>query len=698
MLQFLQLRENRFHPDFKLRRCDYKPSFNADFLLEKLQCNWEDDHLTIAIGQSEEETLIDEESPVPAFSTKFCSVPTQNHILAMSNEEGEVNIINTNLSGDTSYITCLHAHKNSVFDIGWVPQEMSLVSVSGDQTAALWDVNAEKKLASFRGHNGSVKWVDFRPNDKAVFSTGGRDGCIMIWDSRTTRSSRESDHSPDNIIRGAHSTPMTPVLLGKAKKRVISQPNYNQSITAVLFQDEHTLLSSGATDGIIKAWDIRKHYSSHKHLPCPKYTFPYQGTNIRQGYSSLVFDSSRRLLFANCLDNVIYLFDCCSYQEKAVATYEGHQNRTFYVKAAISSDDRYILSGSSDHCAYIWKVSKPGKPLCQLEGHDAEVTAVAWSPEPEPKLVTCGDDMKFKVWRMWLHEEKSDSASKPNQGKAVMECQSFTDRHRRKTKLTSTKYGSVSTPLKCMTDTKQVFLPSTPELSNHSAVTLTKENDTPVSLSRILKSDQKSRSSICWLSSPSTFQPTKLLPTQHSNSCIVTSTLTKGVDGQVYSGEDRSCFQTPILRNILSPQKNFDNNLRRRSGVSKSLFDEKPVGCQHLCVKENSLLKSPTSNLPNTVDENYPSAPLQQRLTSTRKESNECHSDWLTQLSRQRKRLGGCSPTISAQAKRRISRQSPRRRHKRISKQHNTHQAIEYSPSRAKTLEIFHYFSPTSHK
>ena len=41
----------------------------------------------------------------------------------------------------------------------------------------------------------------------------------------------------------------------------------------------------------------------------------------------------------------------------SVCVYRGHRNTSFYVKAVISPDDQYLLSGSSDEHAYLWQVS-----------------------------------------------------------------------------------------------------------------------------------------------------------------------------------------------------------------------------------------------------------------------------------------------------------------------------------------------------
>ena len=40
-----------------------------------------------------------------------------------------------------------------------------------------------------------------------------------------------------------------------------------------------------------------------------------------------------------------------------VHMYRGHQVASFYVKIALSPDDNFLLSGSSDNDAYIWPLN-----------------------------------------------------------------------------------------------------------------------------------------------------------------------------------------------------------------------------------------------------------------------------------------------------------------------------------------------------
>ena len=70
------------------------------------------------------------------------------------------------------------------------------------------------------------------------------------------------------------------------------------------------------------------------------------------------------------------------------------------MKTALSPDDRYLLSGSSDGNAYIWPVDLPVASPLALKGHVGEVSGVAWCPADFAKIVTLGDDNSMNFWRL----------------------------------------------------------------------------------------------------------------------------------------------------------------------------------------------------------------------------------------------------------------------------------------------------------
>ncbi|KAF7990483.1 hypothetical protein HCN44_000288 [Aphidius gifuensis] len=350
----------------------------------------------------------------PVFACKFSTTKNYGHILALANEDGKIALQDTSKKGlPNQALDGYQAHCNAIFDVAWMPGKLQLVTASGDQTARLWDVSNSDftEIGVFGSHDRSVKTVVFRPEDTAVFATGARDGAIMVWDIRATVPPN-SERKPDLCIINGHVSKSN-----KRRRGVSDAQSRTQSITGLTFQDQMTLISGAAGDGLIKVWDLRKNYSVHKKDPLPKYTMDYSGGSTKNGFTSLIVCPVGTTLYASCMDNIIYAYNISSYNKKPFAQYYGHENSTFYVKTCLSSDGRYLASGSSDENAYIWKTNKPGLPLVRLTGHTKEVTCVAWCSVGEIKIVTCSDDSTHRIWKIGP-EHKTDNDQVENAGRA----------------------------------------------------------------------------------------------------------------------------------------------------------------------------------------------------------------------------------------------------------------------------------------
>ncbi|NXC39591.1 DTL protein, partial [Penelope pileata] len=382
------------------------PPLPLQHFLDGYRCSREDDHLSYGeIGM-----------PVPPFGCSFSAAPNFEHILAVANEEGFVRLYDTEAQSTSNLIFKeWQAHSNAVFDLAWVPREHRIVTASGDQTAKVWDVRAGELLGICKGHQCSLKSVAFSRFEKAVFCTGGRDGNIMVWDTRCNK--KDGFYRQVNQISGAHNvvdkqTPSKPKKKRQSLRGLAPLVDFQQSVTVVLLQDEHTLISAGAVDGVIKVWDLRKNYAAYRQDPVPFKSFCYPGTSTRKlGYSSLVLDSTGANLFANCTDDSIYMFNMTSLKTAPVAVFSGHQNSTFYIKSSTSPDDQFLVSGSSDCNAYVWKVSEPSLPPRILVGHSQEVTSIAWCPSDFTKIATCSDDNTVRIWRLQRCPEEEKSVS-----------------------------------------------------------------------------------------------------------------------------------------------------------------------------------------------------------------------------------------------------------------------------------------------
>ncbi|KAL4630562.1 hypothetical protein GN956_G15886 [Arapaima gigas] len=381
------------------RRHDVWQDFPLSPLLECFQCVRQDEHISYG-GNG---------TAVPPFGCTFSTgkcLFSLVCVLAVSNEEGIVSLYDTAKDKNQVLKAEWMAHDNAVFDVAWVPGDSKLVTASGDQMAKLWDVKAGEMLGIFKGHQCSLKSVAFTRQEKAVFCTGGRDGNIMIWDTRCSK--KDGYYRQVKQISGAHNKVdrYTP---SKTKRRRLTyrgmapSVDSQQSVTVVLFRDENTLISSGAVDGTIKVWDLRKNYTAHHHDPVPLQMYLYPGSSTRRlgmWYSGLTLDFTGSSLFANCTDDNIYMFNLTGLKTTPVSVFSGHLNSSFYVKSSVSPDNQFLASGSSDHHSYIWKISDPKSAPVMLQGHSDEVTSVAWCPTDFSKIASCSDDNTVRIWRL----------------------------------------------------------------------------------------------------------------------------------------------------------------------------------------------------------------------------------------------------------------------------------------------------------
>ncbi|XP_031341066.1 protein lethal(2)denticleless-like [Photinus pyralis] len=373
---------------------------NYDLAIKRLWCAKDEDFSRILpYDNSEFEAAADP----PIFACKFAHLKGYRQIYALANEEGRIAICNK----DTKSRLGCSVHNNAIFDIAWMPNAMKLVTASGDHMASLLDVSqgGVTCVRMFQGHKRSLKTVACCRDADSIFATGSRDGRLIIWDTRM--GTNEFFGVTDILI------PLTHVQRVSGKVREVSA---SSSVTGVIFKDCNTLISCGAGDGVIKVWDIRKTYYSLDKIPTPKYSLPYSGDTLRYGYSNLLMNSNGTKLYASCLDNAIYVYNLATYNPKPVMKYVGHKNSTYYVKACLSPDDNYILSGSSDHDGYIWNV-KNSNPLVKLSGHDAEVTCVAWCEDNSNVVITCSDDLRHKVWRVCA--DVTEISASENSNRAV---------------------------------------------------------------------------------------------------------------------------------------------------------------------------------------------------------------------------------------------------------------------------------------
>lgn len=177
----------------------------------------------------------------PIFSAKFADCDPYRHILAIANEDGKIALQDTtkrNVNSEEKALTAPQCHYNAIFDLEWQPGEMRFVSASGDHTSRLWDANGSeiRCVTTFLGHTRSVKSAAFRKDDNAVFATGGRDGAIIVWDTRVTNELKTTSRTDNCIFSGHVSGATTPTSQKKRRSSKLPLNMPSSSVTGLVFQ------------------------------------------------------------------------------------------------------------------------------------------------------------------------------------------------------------------------------------------------------------------------------------------------------------------------------------------------------------------------------------------------------------------------------------------------------------------------------
>ncbi|GLH00831.1 Protein lethal(2)denticleless [Gryllus bimaculatus] len=289
----------------------------------------------------------------PVFASYFCPQPSNGSLLAAANEIGQVML--WDLRNDT-YLdsnAVNDAHDNAIFDMAWSPNDLRMITASGDKSVVMWDCNPDlkiRKVNTFTGHTATAKTCAWSPDNAGMICTGDRSGVLFIWDTRSGKL--------ENRITNAHER----ARFWKVGKKPQVE---NTSITGIVFYQPFNLITAAAGTEKIRLWDLRKYYAAYSRKPQPVCEISHKKFEDQSGYACLTIDRDRHRFF---------LF--------SAAVFTGGILRSFYSRSCLSPDGKYLFSGSSTENAVIWNTSENvGDDVCplrKLTTSGIEVNTVAW--------------------------------------------------------------------------------------------------------------------------------------------------------------------------------------------------------------------------------------------------------------------------------------------------------------------------------
>ncbi|KAG0026623.1 hypothetical protein BGZ81_006223 [Podila clonocystis] len=345
---------------------------------------------------------------VPPFSCAYNNVANEARNLAVGDEDGSVHIVDTKTDDSHPGKTItIPAHKNAIFDLCWSKDDKRIITASGDKTARLHDVETQKCIGTFSGHNGTLKSVSTKHGDDNIFATSARDGAVLIWDIRcssTTTPEGETIHRPANKLLNVHSgVRASPMKRTKQGDGPALDGSNTASSVQYMIHNEHVVASTGTQDGSIKYWDVRKHGSHFKvENPTPLQSSTYVPTTKRShGLVSMALSPDGSALYAVSSDNHVYMYNATNLGSP-IRRFSGENFScsSYYIKISVSPDGDYVATGSSKDL-YVWEVNRPEEQPLVFEGPEKEVSGVDWAKDigNGTQLSACSDDATVRTWK-----------------------------------------------------------------------------------------------------------------------------------------------------------------------------------------------------------------------------------------------------------------------------------------------------------
>eukprot|EP00842_Homolaphlyctis_polyrhiza_P003866 jgi/Hompol1/4480/HPOL_003675-RA len=360
------------------------------------------------------------------------------------------------------------AHDAPVLAMAFDATSTLVATGSADSTVKVWDVDHGFCTHNFKGHGGIVSVVRFHPDPDRLLLVSGSDDCkICLWDL-TNRSCIATLVSHVSVIRGLDFSPDGRFLFSGARDKVFIQWDIDdlkliqttpifESIEALAIVDiapnsddnnrklPSVALCTGGEKGVLKLWNIETGQLIHEQTA---------EHNAKHQISGLIWSKDEQTLIAITSDQNLLFYSIGGisagghHQElfqrkKQIAGYNeevldlclvgGHdthlavitnteQIRVYDIETrncdivyghsdtvlsvASSADGKYMITGSKDHSATIWKLDMSQsrledryKIVANCTGHTEPVTAVTFSRHAAKLFaVTGSQDRTIKVW------------------------------------------------------------------------------------------------------------------------------------------------------------------------------------------------------------------------------------------------------------------------------------------------------------
>lgn len=282
-------------------------------------------------------------------------------------------------------------HSNSIMALAFSPDGSRLASASNDGTMRIWDMAANRLLATApatQQPNGGpypLLTIAYPTADRVV--TGGNEGALRVWDVGGLAPGAE----PRLVAERPYPT--------FEDKNNVEEHDPWMLTLGIARRGETFSIFTGYESGQLVRYDGLDNPEPHRVLGPIRSAGrpnvgPLESLAVRDDGKGIAFTQMRQGIFRNqlerpTLDTDTYLLDTDSEKPKSLISWDN-----IVYSYAFSPQDRYLAAaGGNDHSILLFDLQKGGPPRA-LKGRGSCILNVGWGPDGT--VVGFGSDPKNK--------------------------------------------------------------------------------------------------------------------------------------------------------------------------------------------------------------------------------------------------------------------------------------------------------------
>jgi WD40 repeat protein len=250
-------------------------------------------------------------------------------------------------------IKTIDAHLAAVNALAVTPDGAVGFSAGKDGKVILWDTKTDEKISEIPACQVAINAIDVSP-DGTLVATAGADGYVKVWDAQTSelKTSIAASTGPCNAV-------------------VFTDMN-----------DSEVRLYTGGDDGYLRGWSVADNY---------RMVHEFQANE--GGVNTIVVNQLGSYAYTGGVDGRVVAFNINGgTRESTIQAYENAE----VLCMALSNNELCLVTGGTNGELRGWDAST-GSLVKKIRAHAGNVTHVAWT-EDDKLVVSSGEDGKLKLW------------------------------------------------------------------------------------------------------------------------------------------------------------------------------------------------------------------------------------------------------------------------------------------------------------